>query len=258
MHIKHNIRCKIKLENFEGPLDLLLYLIQKEEIEIYDIPIAYVTKQYISYLDLMQELNLEIAGEYLYMASLLLNIKSRMLLPKKTRQDGTIEDPREELTSVLIEYKQFKNAGEYLRMKYKEERNHISIGKVHSPKSSAMIMTVPLDFFDLMKTAWNVLKRENRIVKLPEKDKINIQERIEFIKQKVYEKARLKFIELFEREKVSGLYFIGTFFALLELMRQRYLSVRQRKPFGNIWIYKRIQIKENEVASSELVLPEQN
>jgi len=236
---KLDIRCKIKLENFEGPLDLLLYLIQKEEIEIYDIPIAYVTKQYIIYLDLMQELNLEIAGEYLYMASVLLNIKSRMLLPKKTRDDGTIEDPREELTAVLIEYKQFKNAGEYLRIKFNDEQNHISLGKIISPTSPAMLITVPLDFFDLIKTAWDVLKKHDRVFELLPEEKINIQERIEYIKQKVSQKTHLKFIELFEQEKISGLFFVGTFFALLELMRQRLISVRQRKPFGNIWIYKR-------------------
>ncbi len=105
------------------------------------------------------------------------------------------------------------------------------------------LITVPLDFLDLMKTAWNLLKREDRTMKLPPREEIDIQERMDFIRRKVDKKSRLTFMELFEKEKIGGFMFVGTFFALLELMKQRFISVRQKNPFGNIWIY-RIRTKK--------------
>jgi len=239
MNATEDIRYRVKLEGFEGPLDLLLYLIQKDEIDIYDIPISYITKQYMEYLNFMEELNLEIAGEYLYIASVLVNIKARMLLPRPVREDGAVEDPREELTAALIEYRQFKNAGEYLRLKLKEESLFTPRGRVILPRSVPTVITVPLDLFDLMKTAWELLKRHNRITTLAERRKIDIAERMEFVRNRVAQKSRLSFLELFDEEKISGLFFVGTFFAVLELMRQKFLLIRQRKPFGNIWIYRR-------------------
>ena len=234
-----DIRCKIQLDNFDGPLDLLLYLIKKEELDIYDIPISFVTKQYISYLDLMQQLNLEIAGEYLYIASVLLNIKSRMLLPGVVKDDGSTIDPREELTAVLLEHRQFKNTGEFLRITLNKEKLHYPLGKPVLPSTIPTLITVPLDFFDLMRTAWEILKRSEKTIKLPPKDDVDVAEQIEFIKLKIQGKARLTFLELFDCSKVSAAYFVGTFFALLELMRRRTITVKQRTPFGNIWIYRK-------------------
>ncbi len=235
-----DIRCKVKVESFEGPLDLLLYLIQKDEIDIYDIPISYITKQYIEYLNFMKELDLEIAGEYLYIASVLVNIKARMLLPRPVKEDGLVEDPREELTAALIEYRQFKNAGEYLRLKLRSEILYTPRGRVILPKSVPEIITVPLDLFDLMRTAWEILKRHQRVAAAGRRTKIDIAERIEFVRQKVEQRQRLTLLELFEQPKITGLFFVGTFFAILELMRQKFLLIRQQKPFGNIWIYKRV------------------
>ncbi|RKZ28224.1 segregation/condensation protein A [bacterium] len=232
-----NLRCKIILENFEGPLDLLLYLIRKDEIDIYDIPISYVTKQYISYLDFMRELNLEIAGEYLYIASVLVNIKARMLLPKPGIDGADAEDPREELTELLVEYQQFRNAGEFLKIKFDREKNRYHLSSPIVPGYESNIISIPLDFVELMRTGWDILKKHNRVLKPPPREEIDIAERIEFISRRLAAKERLTFLELFERKNVSGILFVGTFFALLELIRQKKIYVRQRNPFGNIWIY---------------------
>ncbi len=233
----YNMRCKITLPNFEGPLDLLLYLIRKDELDIYDIPISYVTKQYISYLDFMSELNLEIAGEYLYIASVLVNIKARMLLPKPSTEDKQFEDPREELTELLVEYQQFRNAGEFLRIKFDREKIRYKLLNPIVPGYESNIVSVPIDFVELMRTAWDVLKKHSRTIKIPQREEIDIAERMDFIGRRLASKERLTFIELFEKSSVSGVMFIGTFFALLELIRQRRIYVRQRNPFGNIWIY---------------------
>lgn len=238
MQATTDIRCKIVLPSFEGPLDLLLYLIRKEEIDIYDIPVAYVTKQYMSYLNLMNELDLEIAGEYLYIASVLVNIKARMLLPKPCADSGRVEDPREELTELLVEYQQFRNAGEYLRLRYNNEMLHFPTSCVAPTGGGATIISVPIDFVELMKSAWKLLKNYNRTIQIPPREEINIAERMDFIRRKLEVKQRITFLELFEKSRVSGVMFIGTFFALLELIRLKRVSVRQRNPFGNIWIYR--------------------
>ncbi len=235
-----DMRCRVKLENFEGPLDLLLYLIRKDEIDIYDIPIAYVTKQYIAYLDLMRELDLEVAGEYLYIASVLLNIKSRMLLPRPADAAcEAVEDPREELTALLLEYQQFRNLGEYLRLRYDKEKLRYPLSRAGLPPSSCSVVSMPFDFFELMRVGWELLKRAGRTVEPPPREEVDIAERMEFIQRRLEALGRMNFLELFEREKVSSLLFVGTFFALLELVRQRQVLVRQRKPFGNIWVYRR-------------------
>jgi len=233
-----DIRCRITLPTFEGPLDLLLYLIRKEELDIYDIPIAHVTKQYIAYLDLMRELDLEIAGEYLYIASVLVNIKSRMLLPRQISDGEVPRDPREELTELLVEYSQFRNAGEYLRIKLDHEKLHFPTSCEMPTQADPSIISVPIDFVELMKTAWELLKAHNRTVRIPPRDEVDVAERMEFIQRRLEISERLRFIELFENRKVNAITFVGTFFALLELIRQRRILVRQRNPFGNIWIYR--------------------
>jgi len=236
----NEIRCRISLEHFEGPLDLLLYLIRKDELDIYDIPISYVTKQYISYLDLMQQFDLEIAGEYLYIASVLLNIKSRMLLPSNSKDTDAPEDPREELTAVLVEYRQFKNAGEFLRIRLDKEKLYCPAGKVIVPNSVPTEHAVPLDFIDLLRTAWEILKRQNRIEAIAKTEEFDIRARIEVVKKRLANRKRVTFLELFdEDEKVTGIIFVGTFFAILELMRQQYILVRQQQTFGQIWIFRR-------------------
>ena len=235
---EQNIRCMITLPEFEGPLDLLLYLIRKEELDIYDIPISYVTRQYIKYLDLMRELDLEIAGEYLYIASVLINIKSRMLLPKPEKDSEYDIDPREELTGLLIEYKQFKNAGEYLRIKLKKEQLHYPMSNSIIPQSNPVTISIPIDIIELMRSAWDMLKSYNRVIEIPPRDEVDIVERMNFIRHRLEAKERINFIELFDRQPINGLTFVGTFFALLELIRKRNIRVRQRNPFGNIWIYR--------------------
>ena len=115
-----NSSYSVKLDVFEGPLDLLLFLIKRDKVDIYDIPIAHITRQYLEYIELMEELNLEIAGEFIVMAATLMRIKVRMLLPR-TQDEEEEEDPREELVAALLEYRKFKEAAQILREKETEQ-----------------------------------------------------------------------------------------------------------------------------------------
>lgn len=241
--VENDLRCRVRLPGFEGPLDLLLYLIRKEEIDIYDIPISRITKQYMTYLDMMVSLNLEVAGEYLYIASVLLNIKSRMLLPRSEQDHGELDDPRKQLTQLLVEYQRFRETGEFLREKFHRERLNFPLSGKILPASQTNVVAIPIDFMELIHTAWQILKMHNRTIQIPQKEKFNIAERMNFIEEKLSQRTRVCFIELFEKKHITSLLLIATFLALLELIHMRKVSVRQHSPFGNIWIYKS-RIKE--------------
>jgi segregation and condensation protein A len=222
---------------FEGPLDLLLYLIRKEEVDLHDISLSKVTRQYLQYLEMMQTLNLEIAGEYILMAATLIRIKARLLLPRDDNDDEEI-DPREELIMALVEYKKYKEAGEILREKATiEERNAV-------PPSPVGQMELKVDLspsttlFDLVSAFAEVLsaKRDetHHDVDLEE---ASIEERTEHIARMLKENESATFSELFAdipRKIVA----VVTFIALLEMVRARRISIMQSKPFAQLRVYR--------------------
>jgi len=235
---------KVKLEVFEGPLDLLLYLIKKEEVDIYDIPIERITNQYMEYLSLMQMLNLEVAGEFLVMAATLMYIKSRMLLPVDQQvtdsesEEG--EDPRWELIRQLVEYKKFKDAAAQLAEREEEQSNIFSR---RAPDAGVeMDKDVPLaevSIFDLINAFNEVLKKATSREDFREiiEEKFSVSDKIEEILYTLRDQTRIVFSQLFERAK-SRAEIVVLFLALLELIRLKRLKVRQEEAFGEIEVIK--------------------
>lgn len=229
---------KVKLEIFEGPLDLLLYLIKKDEIDILDIPIAKITAQYLEYLELMQLLDLDIAGEFLVMAATLMHIKSRLLLPPQEREilEEPEEDPRQELVRRLLEYQKFKEAAQHLEEMGLERSRYFVRSETPPVIEEGEYFEASL--FDLITAFSKVL------TSVPRKtfqeiviDEFTVEEKIGYILDILKEKTRTYFTNLFENMK-NKMEVVCTFLALLELIRIKEAVVRQPKLFGPILVIK--------------------
>ena len=234
------IDYRIRLDLFEGPLDLLLYLIKREELDIYDIPIMVITRQYLDYLNLMEDLNLDIAGDFLVMAATLMQIKSRMLLPPDPAGLETQEeDPRAELVRRLLEYKAFKEAAE--RLKEFQSRQSGVFGRFGSEpefENADELTLGDVSLFDLLSSFARVLKSINddafhEILK----DEYTVADKIEDIVQRLKKETSIQFSRLFRAAK-NKLEAITTFLALLELIRQKEVFIIQDTQFGEIEISK--------------------
>ena len=235
---------QVQLDSFTGPLDLLLHLIRKQQINIYDIPVALITQQYVEYLNLMKTLNLSFAGEFLVMAATLLQIKSRMLLPKEEiEQEGEdqVGDPREELVRQLMEYEQFKDAAVRLSNHEKVWRDVFSRDPIIFEESdpSENVTVEDLSLFDLLGALQEVLDRTaaQPIMDLS-LDTQTVQERIHSILDQLETEATVTFDSLFE-VGYSRSYVIVTFLALLELVRMKLVQLFQGDMFGPIRITRR-------------------
>ncbi len=233
---------KVKLDVFEGPLDLLLFLIKKEELDIYDIPISKITDQYLEYLELMQMLDLNIAGEFLVMAATLMHIKSRMLLPPEelTPEEQEEEDPRAELVRRLLEYRQFKEAAGELAKRELTERN---VFKRQFPKEagSEEVQYFEASLFDLISAFSKILnKLPKEIFHEIIKDDFTVEEKIHEIFHRLINEPVLYFTQLFNNSK-SKLEVIATFLAILELIRLKEVMVRQERLFEDIQIVRNIK-----------------
>src|SRR5215813_14432593 len=230
---------RVKLEIFEGPLDLLLYLIRKDEIDIYDIPIARITEQYLAYLELMQELDISVAGDFLVMASTLIYIKSKMLLPPDPKVDGEedlSEDPRAELVERLLEYQKFKSAAQMLYSRGEIESACYTRGPLETDSSNPEVSTT---LFDLLRVFREVLKRaEDQIEMEIARDEMTIAEKLAQIHAMLEERERINVRELFEMSR-SKRELIITFLALLELVKEWKIYLIQDEPFGDIFARRR-------------------
>jgi segregation and condensation protein A len=232
----------VRLQNFEGPLDLLLHLIKKHELDIYDIPISLITQQYLDYLDLMQELNLDVAGEFLVMAATLIHIKSRMLLPRPDpSQEDPAEDPREALVRRLLEHQRFKAAAELLHEKeiQRSAQWHRPDGVVAEVVGEPPEPEIEVDLFSLMAAFRQVMERARarpRVVLPPEQ--MSIETRIEQLLARLSETEACGFEDLFADAQGRG-GMIVTFLALLEMIRLKLVRVFQQGNFGPIRVYKR-------------------
>ncbi len=232
----------VRLQTFEGPLDLLLHLIKKHEVNIYDIPIALITSQYLDYLDLMQEMNLDVAGEFLVMAATLIHIKSRTLLPRPDpTQEDPEEDPREALVRRLLEHQKFKAAAELLheRETLRSAQWTRADGPVLEIAGEAPEPEVEVDLFSLISAFRAVVERSKARPKmyLPA-EQIPIEDRIEQLLSRLSETEACGFEDLFEDVQTRpGL--VVTFLALLEMIRLKLIRVFQSGVVGPIRVYKR-------------------
>jgi segregation and condensation protein A len=235
----------VKLEAFEGPLDLLLHLIRKNEVNIYDIPIALITEQYLGYIEMMQELNLDVAGEFLVMASTLIHIKSRLLLPRAdpAQEDGgDLEDPREALVRRLLEHQKYKAAAELLH-----DRETLRSAQYMRPDASVAAATgdeyepeLEVDLFTLLAAFRGVLQRaKGRARMVLPAEQLSIEERIDQLLARLSEHEACGFEDLFADGDGSRPFMIVTFLALLEMIRLKLVRVFQGGSFGAIRVYKR-------------------
>ena len=228
---------KVKLEVFEGPLDLLLYLIKRDEIDIYDIPIEHITKQYLEYLEAFKILDLDIAGEFVVMAANLIYIKSRSLLPvhQQAPEEGVEEeDPRWELVRQLLEYKKFKDAAAHLGER-EAVQSAIYNRIPEAPEFQGERPMAEVSIFDLINAFQKVLKRVSKTEDLREifEENFTVSDKIEFVLKMTRAGVPLKFTELFA-DSVSRTEIVVTFLALLELIRLKQLRVTQEEPFAEI------------------------
>src|SRR5438034_4883330 len=225
-------QLKITLGDFEGPLDLLLYLIRQEQVNIYDIPIARITDEYLRYLNLMQELDLTVAGDFLVMAAQLIELKSRMLLPRDPlAAEEEIEDPRAELVNRLLEHEEFKAAAEMLWSRATVERAVFTRAEIETDTNNP---EVAVGLFDLLTVFQKILARHKEEVLMEiEREEISMAEMIERLRNMVRSAGELNLITFFERAS-SRRELVVAFLSVLELVRLSEISLLQRETFGDI------------------------
>ena len=237
---------RVKLDVFEGPLDLLLHLIKKNEMEVADIPIAQITEQYLGYLGMMREFNLDIAGEFLVMAATLIHVKSRMLLPRvDPTQEDPEEDPREALMRRLLEHQKFKAAAELLHER-EIQRSAQWVrpdGRIADVVGESPEPEIEVDLFSLMAAFRQVLDRARqrpRVILPPEQ--ISIEDRIAQLLARLSETDACGFEDLFADVQSRG-GMIVTFLSLLEMIRLKLVRVYQQANSGPIRVYKRTRVE---------------
>jgi segregation and condensation protein A len=234
---------KVQLEIFEGPLDLLLYLVKKEEVDIYEVNLTKIATQFIEYVELMKELDLDIAGEFLVMAATLMYIKSRELLPKNQQvevpDEEEEEDPRWELIRQLVEYKKFKDAAAKLQEReLLQEQIYARVpGRPEFAVEQPTNVRPEVSIFDLVNAVSSILKRYAQKEQTRDvfEEKWSVSEKIELVAGLLKERQRLKFSELFE-SAASRAEVVVTFLALLELIRMKQLRIEQPEAFAEIEI----------------------
>ena len=229
---RENDQLKITLGEFEGPLDLLLYLIRQEQINIYDIPIARITDEYLRYLNLMQELDLTIAGDFLVMAAQLIEVKSRMLLPRDPlAAEEEIEDPRADLVNRLLEHEKFKSAAQMLWSRATVEQAVFKRAEIETDKNNP---EVAVGLFDLLTVFQKILARHKEEVMMEiEREEVSMAEMIDRLRNMVRSAGELNLLKFFERAQ-SRRELVVAFLSVLELVRLAEISLIQRETFGDI------------------------
>ena len=234
---------RIQLQNFEGPLDLLLFLIRKNEVDIYDIPISEITQQFLQYLEVIELLDLDQASEFVLMAATLIRIKARMLLPKPELDDDDeeAEDPRQELVQRLLEYQRYKEVAWDLRDREEAQKNFFQQGSFHfdyeeNEDNEEFLNEKDVTMFDLMSVFQEILKRvppvtSHTVQTIP----VTIDEQSEHIMNFLQKQKKVLFTDLFANF-TERIILIVTFIALLELVKNRSLILNQANPFSEMWI----------------------
>ena len=227
----------IKIPVFEGPFDLLLHLIRENKLDIYDIPISVITSQYLEYIEIMKELNLEIAGDFLVMAATLIQIKSRMLLPPDEEAAAEEqEDPRLDLVQRLLDYQKYKEAASELRTKEEEwMRVFHKEPLAEEGEEEGELYLFDLSLFDLLDAFKKILDKAPPEIVSITRETLTVKDKISMIMEILEGKEAVRFEDLF-RDGISRVQLIITFVSLLELIRLGLARVYQEKQFGNIWV----------------------
>lgn len=226
---------QVFLEAFEGPLDLLLYLIRRQNIDILDIPIAEITKQYVQYIELMKEMQLELAGEYLLMAAMLAEIKSRMLLPRPETHEEEEEDPRAELVRRLQEYERYKKAAEDLSELPRLERDTF-VASAEAPERKVVTKLPDITLKELLLAFHDVLKRAEMFSNLHmQREPLSVRQRMSEILSRIRSSSFTGFGDLFDPEE-GRMGVAVTFIALLELLRESMIEVVQSEDFAPLHV----------------------
>ncbi len=249
------------LEQYEGPLDLLLDLIRKQEINISDIPIARITSQYLEYMQKAMQLDIELSSDFVYMAATLIHIKSKMLLPRDPELDkiSPEEDPRKELVDRLLEHERFKNAAEMLQQKRVIEEAMWSNPQIGNflPEDDTPALAVTI--FDLVKTFEGVLDRaKNRPIYEVSQEDVSVPDMIQFLRHQLERSRResLSATQLFERQH-SRRAMICLFLAILELVRREAVQLTQGEAFGDIGVRRGPRFEESNASVEDLASVEQ-
>lgn len=229
---------QVRLVQFEGPLDLLLHLIRRDKINIYDIPISHITREYLAYIEVMHELELEVAGEFFVMAATLMRIKSQMLLPRHEGFEQEEADPREELVRNLLEYRKFKEAAHHLAAREEDRRKVFPRVIATSPTETPADEGLDVSLFDLLEALQSVFKNINqRAVYHVVPDSVTVEQKIEVIRGTLGRRSEVLFTELFTGE-FAKIEIIVTFLAILEMIKLGELVARQMSQTADIWLYK--------------------
>jgi len=248
---------KVQLEVFEGPLDLLLYLVKKDEVDIYDISIERITTQYLAYLETFEVLHIEVAGEFLVMAANLLYIKSRTLLPKDQQmpeEEAEEDDPRWELIRQLIEYRKFKEAAAHLRDQEELQSalfpRNAALDPAQAPVIDDNMLLGDVGIFDLINAFQRALKRLPAEEKQGEiyEETFTVTDRINHLVRMVDRGVSMRFEELFNSATTRS-ELVVTFLAILELIRMKQFRVRQEEQFGEIWLDRTLENEEESITS---------
>jgi segregation and condensation protein A len=226
---------EVILDAFEGPLDLLLYLIRRQNLDILDIPVAEITRQYVTYIQGMHEMRFELAAEYLVMAAILAEIKSRMLLPRSTIDDSEEGDPRAELVRRLQEYERFKQAAEDIDALPRQDRD-TTPATVFLPDRASVKLPPPVDLREMLLALHDVLKRAELFTRHAiKRDALSVRQRMGDLLARLSDGAFHRFESLFE-PRVGKLGVVVTFLALLELAKEHLLDLVQDAPMATIYI----------------------
>ena len=226
---------QVFLEAFEGPLDLLLYLIRRQNIDILDIPIAEITKQYVQYIEMMNEFQLELAGEYLLMAAMLAEIKSRMLLPRPANEEEEEADPRAELVRRLQEYERFKKAADDLSELPRLERD-VFVATADAPKRKVVTKLPDVTLKELLLAFRDVLARAEMFTNLHmQREPLSVRQRMSEILARIKANSFTEFSDLFDPEE-GRMGVAVTFIAILELMRETVIEVVQSNHFAPLHV----------------------
>ncbi|WNL48255.1 ScpA family protein [Dyella sp. BiH032] len=236
---------EVILEAFEGPLDLLLYLIRRQNIDILDIPIAEITRQYMEYIDMMRDMRLELAAEYLLMAAILAEIKSRLLLPRPPAEEGVEEDPRAELIRRLQEYERFKKAAEDIDTLPRVERDTVVV-HADSGERTVVKLPPPLDLKEMLLALKDVLRRAelfgHHAIK---REALSVRQRMGELLSKLNDTSFHRFETLFDVNE-GRLGVVVTFLAMLELAKEMLVEIVQEEPLAPIYVKaKVIQAEES-------------
>ncbi len=233
---------KIKLDHFEGPLDLLLFFIKRDELNIYDIPISRITKEFLDYVNLIRNLDLEIAGDFILMASTLMHIKVRMLLPREVDAKGEEIDPRAELVQALLEYKRYKEMAEELSLLESEQRklnfrgNFSADEKEAPPEYDILLRNVTI--YDLTRAFKKVIDELKEVpVHQVVRVNVTIDQQIQFILDKLAESGELHFLSLVAGIK-DKIRIVVTFIALLEMTKSGSIGIKESSDFNDFVLVK--------------------